>query len=191
MKARTRLRQAVGSLVVAAGILAFAAPAQAVTVYYFHLAANTKLYLTADGNGGPVRVENSEVVHDLPPFPQRWQVKVVGGTPSQPWYTLTNYSPPGYNPGLLGCLSNRATSGYSCAPNLPDRSNWWQVRDAGNGQPRAIGLVGGSRLRVVAYQGGGCLGSFIPPPSGQALSPPQPCGKNLNRQWTVTRRTFP
>jgi len=43
----------------------------------------------------------------------------------------------------------------------------------------------------VAYQGGGCLGSFIPPASGQALSPPQPCGKNLNRQWTITRRTFP
>jgi len=181
----------VGALVVAAGMLAFAAPAQAATVYYFHLAANTKLYLTMDGNGGPVRVENSEVVHDLPPFPQRWLVKVVGGTPSQPWYTLTNYSPPGYNPGLLGCLSNRAASGYSCAPNLPDRSNWWQVRDAGTGQPRAIGLVGGSRLRVVAYQGGGCLGSFIPPASGQALSPPQPCGKNLNRQWTITRRTFP
>ena len=102
MTAKTRFRQAVGSLVVAAGILAFAAPAQAATVYYFHLAGNTKLYLTMDGQGGPVRVENSELVHDLPPFPQRWLVKVVGGTPSQPWYTLTNYSPPGYNPGLSG-----------------------------------------------------------------------------------------
>ena len=185
MKAKTRFRRAMGSLVVAAGVLACAAPAQAATAYYFHLASNTKLYLTASGNGGPVTVENSEVVHDLPPFPQRWLVKVVGGTPSQPWYTLTNYSPPGYNPGLLGCLSNRATAGYSCATNLPDRSNWWQVRDAGNGQ------VGGSRVRLVAYQGGGCLGTFIPPESGQALSPPQPCSKNLNRQWTITRRTFP
>jgi hypothetical protein len=131
-------------------------------------------------------------VHELPPFPQRWLLKVVGGTPSQPWYTLTNYSPPGYNPGLLGCLSNRAVSGYSCAPNLPDRSNWWQIRDASNGQARAIGLLASTtRVRLVAYQGGGCLGFYVPPDPGQTLSAPQPCGKNLNRLWTVTRRSFP
>ena len=49
MTARTRFRRAMGALVVAAGILAWAAPAQAATVYYFHLAGNTKLYLTMDG----------------------------------------------------------------------------------------------------------------------------------------------
>jgi hypothetical protein len=189
--AGTRLRRVVGAVVVAAGMLAFAASAQAATVYYFHLAANKSLYLTSNGTGGPVTVENGEPVHDLPPFPQRWLATKVGGTPTQPWYTLTNYSPPGYNPGLYGCLSDNATVGYSCAPNLPDRSNWWQIRDASNGQARAIGTVGASRLRVVAYVGGGCLGSFIPPDPGLKLSRPQPCSKNLNRQWTVTRKTFP
>ena len=41
MTAKTRLRQAMGSLVVAAGMLACAAPAQAATAYYFHLASHT------------------------------------------------------------------------------------------------------------------------------------------------------